>query len=348
MKKPMVVAEIGASHNGTFERAAQTVTAAIEAGADAIKLQTFTADTMVADRTKMITSGPWAARNMYELYAEAAMPWEWQERLFKMAQGAGCVGFSTPFDETAVDFLESIGCPMYKVASFEITDIGLIRRIASTGKPIIISTGMARPFEVRAAIAAAEGCPSVTVLKCTSAYPASFEDMDLAALRDMINHAPRHESVLSFGLSDHSRSNVPAVIATGLGATMIEKHITLSRDGGPDDEFALLPAEFAVMAQQVRVAALCMGSSELRPNPAEATSLQFRRGVYAVADIAPGERFTHDNVKARRPVSEITANQMPLVIGGIATRQIKIGTPIVIGHVSRETTRGGENASDTA
>lgn len=333
MNTPMIVAEIGAAHNGKLKRVIDTVEAAARAGADAIKLQTFTPDTMVADRSRVISDGPWKGLLLHELYREAAMPWHWQEFVFKSAQTAGMLAFSTPFDDTAVDFLESINCPMYKVASFEITDIELIRRIALTGKPIIISTGMAQYWEIKAAIAAAHGCSKITVLKCVSAYPAPVEEMNLAA----IPYLQRHLGV-DVGLSDHTAGHAAAVVATALGATVIEKHITLTREDGPDDEFASLPGQFATMIAQVRLAATSVGLPIIGATAAEQSSLQFRRGLYAMVDLRPGDIITQENVKARRPASEVGANQTAAVMGAHVVRAVKAGNALAWQDVSRETT----------
>lgn len=334
MKTPMIVAEIGAAHNGSLQRVLDTVQAAAAAGADAIKLQTFTADTMVLDRTAVVASGPWAGRNLYELYREAAMPWEWQPRIFALAQDCGMLAFSTPFDETAVDFLESIECPMYKVASFEINDIALIRKIASTGKPIIISTGMADMWEIQAAIAAAKGCSKVTILKCTSAYPAPVEEMNLSN----IQYLSAAFGGVDIGLSDHTDGWVAAVTAAAMGATVIEKHITLNRAGGPDDSFAALPHDFADMVKWVRQVVSARGVPVIGASASELSSTQFRRGLYAVVDLSPGDVVSPDNVKARRPRAEIGANEIASVMGhAVLVRPVKAGAPLAWADVSRET-----------
>lgn len=272
MKRPLIVAEIGASHNGSYERALATVRAAAEAGADAIKLQTFTADTMVADRAAVLTDGPWKGRNLWDLYAEAAMPWEWTERLFAAAQRLGMQAWSTPYDITALAFLESIDCPRYKVASFELTATDLIAAIARTGKPIILSTGMATWEEIQAALGQIQIGHDTTLLKCTSAYPAPPDEMNLATITDMRRHFGEN-----VGLSDHSRGYHAAVIATALGATMIEKHITLSRAGGPDDEFAIIPEEFNTLVAAITIAASAMGEPHYGPTAAEAPQYRLRR-----------------------------------------------------------------------
>lgn len=322
MNHPVIVAEIGASHNGKLARTLDTVTAAARAGANAIKLQTYTPDTMVADRTWVIPDGPWKGRNLYQLYREAAMPWDWQPFVFKSAQAAGMLAFSTPFDETAVDFLEGVGCPMFKVASFEITDHQLIRKIATTGKPIIISTGMATAREIREAIAAANGCEKITLLKCTSAYPAPIEEMNLCNIPMMREFYRCH-----IGLSDHTIGPMAAVVATALGATMIEKHITLTHEAGPDDAFAVTPDEFAVMVRHVREAAQSMGHPVIGPTESEQSSITLRRGLYAARDIEAGKMIEAADIKVRRPMLGLPASDIDVLLFSRLTRAIKAGEP---------------------
>lgn len=326
MNTPLIVAEIGASHNGSLERAIKTVDAAARAGADAIKLQCYDAHTMVANRDHTIQGGAWAGKNLYELYREAAMPWRWHETLFAVAHSHGMQAFSTPFDETAVAYLESIGCPMYKVASHEITDLHLIATIAATGKPIIISTGMATMEEIANALLAARTSqwhPKITLLKCTSAYPAPVGEMNLATIPNM--RAIYHEDV---GLSDHTQGFTAALSATAMGATMIERHITLYRDDGPDDGFATLPANFAEMVRHVRDAAAAIGTPTYGPTQSEGPSLALRRGLYAMRDLQPGDIITHAKVKARRPASAILANWLPELIGRQIVQPVPAGAPL--------------------
>lgn len=328
MKPPMIVAEIGASHNGDLKRAIDTVRAAKRAGADAIKLQTFTADTMVANRTVTAKKGPWEGQNLWELYRRAAMPWEWQKMLFAEARHLGMVAFSTPFDETAVDFLETLGCPIYKIASMEITDLELIRYAAKTGKNMVISAGMATEAEMHRAMIAADNVnvrsAALTILKCTSSYPAPPSEMNVAVVAQIARGYD-----VRVGLSDHTIGPMAAVVATALGATMIEKHITLTRAGGLDDEFAALPDEFAVMVRHVREAAEVMGEPTYGPTESEREgSLYLRRGLWAAEDIPMGASLTPSNVVRRRPCVGIGASQAAEVWRHKASRPIKRGDPI--------------------
>jgi len=323
MNTPIIVAELGASHNGDLERACKTVDAAAYAGASAIKLQCYDATTMVANREHTIAGGAWSGQNLYELYRRAAMPWRWHETLFAVAHSHGMDAWSTPFDETAVNFLETMACPAYKIASHEITDLHLIGCAAATGKRLILSTGMATESEIRAAIAAAEGAESITLLKCTSAYPAEPADMNLASILHMT-----HAFGLDVGLSDHTDGSIAAVTATVLGATMIEKHITLDRAGGPDDGFAATPAEFATMVRNVREAAAAMGITQYGPTEAELPSLRLRRGLYAVRDLVPGDLISHAKVKARRPAGRISAAWLPELIGKQIVQPVPAGAPL--------------------
>jgi N-acetylneuraminate synthase len=320
---PLIIAEIGASHNGSLERAIKTVDAAARAGAQAIKLQCYDGHTMVANREHVIEGGPWAGKNLYALYKDAAMPWRWHETLFAVAHSHDMQAFSTPFDETAVAYLETLMCPMYKVASHEITDLHLIAMIAGTGKPIIISTGMATWQEIKRAIDAAKGCSKITLLKCTSAYPAPIEQTNLTTILNM-----RMWFDVDVGLSDHTTGALAATIATTLGVTIIEKHITLDRAGGPDDGFASLPDEFAEMVRQVRATAAAIGRPTYGPTPAEAPSLALRRGLYAMRDLQPGDMITHAKVAARRPSSAISAEWLPELIGKQIVQAVRAGAPL--------------------
>jgi pseudaminic acid synthase len=320
---PLIVAEIGASHNGSLERAIKTVDAAARAGANAIKLQCYDAHTMVANRDYVIAGGPWHGRSLYELYRTAAMPWRWHETLFAVAHSHGMMAWSTPFDETAVEYLEGIGCPTYKVASHEITDLHLIATIAATRKPIIISTGMATRVEITKAIEAAKGASCITLLKCTSAYPAPIEEMNLSVIEDM-----RTMFRKDVGLSDHSHGPTAAVVATAMGATMIEKHIMLDQADGPDDGFADTPDEFAEMVAAVRNAAKAIGTPKYGDTPSEGPSMRLRRGLYAMRDLQPGDIVTHAKVKARRPAAALSASALPRLIGTTITRPVPAGKPL--------------------
>lgn len=326
MNVPFIVAEIGASHNGSLERTIKTVMAAADAGADAIKLQCYDNHTMVANQGHVIVGGPWAGKNLYQLYKDAAMPWRWHKDLFAVAHAYNMQAFSTPFDETAVAYLEELHCPMYKVASHEITDLHLIATIAATGKPIIISTGMATKDEIGNAILAARTSqwhPEITLLKCTSAYPAKIGEMNLATIEHM-----RALYQTDVGLSDHTAGTVAAATATALGASMIEKHITLTRADGPDDGFASIPDEFAEMVRAVRATAMAMGEPTYGPTAGEGPSLALRRGLYAMRDLVPGDIITHAKVKARRPASAISADWLPELIGHQIVQPVPACAPL--------------------
>lgn len=323
MNPPIIVAEIGASHNGDLERAIKTVQAASYAGANAIKLQCYDATTMVANRQHTIDGGAWAGQNLYELYRSAAMPWKWHETLFAVSKAYGMLAWSTPFDETAVEYLETMGCRAYKIASHEITDLHLIATAAATGKDLILSVGMATEREIWQAITAAEGAGEITLLKCTSAYPAQPEDMHLATIDDM-----RKRYGVNVGLSDHTIGSTAAVVATAMGATMIEKHITLDRAGGPDDEFAATPDQFGIIVGAVRKAAAAMGQVQYGPTDSELPSLRLRRGIYAMRDLAAGDLITHAKVKARRPAGRISAAWLPELIGKEIIEPVPAGAPL--------------------
>ena len=325
-----VVAELSANHHQDYEQAVRLVAAAAEAGADAVKLQTYTADTLTLDSDRpefRIGAGsPWAGRTLHDLYAEAYTPWEWQPRLKEVAERLGLALFSTPFDPTAVEFLEAMGVPAYKVASFEIVDLPLIRQIAATGKPVIVSTGMATREEIAEAVATirAAGNEQIALLKCTSAYPSPPESMNLRTIPDL---------AASFGvpagLSDHTLGIAVPVAAVALGATIVEKHFTLSRDlGGPDAPFSLEPAEFKAMVEAIRTAEKALGEVAYGPRPDETPSLAFRRSLFVVADVAAGEPLTADNVRSIRPGHGLAPKHLDRVLGRRAARDISRGTPL--------------------
>lgn len=275
-RRPFIVAELSANHLGSLDRALRIIRAAKDAGADAIKFQTYTVKGMVSDPDKVLSSGPWAGRSQGDLYAEAMTPRSWHQALFEYARSISIEPFSTPFTPDDVDFLEELDCPRYKIASFELTDLALIRYAASKGKPLIISTGMATREDITAAVLNAldAGCVDITLLKCTSAYPADVADANLATLASLRN-AP---CISAVGLSDHTLGIAVPVAATALGAAMIEKHLTLSRDdGGPDAAFSLEPDEFAEMVKACRDAAAAIGEVRYGPTPSEASSLALRR-----------------------------------------------------------------------
>lgn len=273
MNRPFIVAEVSANHLGRRQRALDIIVEAHKAGADAVKFQTFTPEQMV-DADKFIKAGPWAGRRAIELYQEAYTPRGWHEMLFSAARACGMVAFSSPFHPDDVDFLEKLDCPIYKISSFEVTDLTLIRYAAATGKPIMISTGMASEEDVLKASVAADASPDLTLLKCTSAYPADASEANLATMQTL-GYFP---CCRAFGLSDHTPGIGVAVAATALGATVIEKHLTIRRsDGGPDAAFSMEPDEFAQMVVECRRAAAAIGTVQYGPTPGEAASMLLRR-----------------------------------------------------------------------
>jgi len=325
-----VIAELSGNHNGSRERAIELVRAAHAAGADAVKLQTYTADTMTIDSDApwfRIEGGTWAGRRLYDLYQEASTPWAWHPELFAEARRLGMPCFSTPFDDSAVAFLEGLDCPCYKIASFEVCDLPLIRRIAATGKPAILSTGMATLAEIDAAVRALRdgGCPEIALLACVSAYPARAEDMRLRripALADAFH--------CTVGLSDHSPGSTVAVAAVALGARVVEKHICLRRaDGGPDASFSLEPEEFAALVRDVQAARAAVdGEPVFGAVGAELENLRFRRSLFVVRDVRAGQRLAAEDVRAIRPGHGLPPDDIGKVIGRLASRAIARGTPL--------------------
>ena len=325
-----VIAEMSANHNQDFNKAVRLIEAAKETGADAIKLQTYTPDTLTIDCNNeyfQIGAGTiWEGRNLYNLYGEAYTPWEWQPKLKEIANDLGLDLFSTPFDETAVDFLEEMEVPVYKIASFEIVDIPLIRRIAQTGKPIIMSTGMASLAEIDEAVQTIreEGNEQLALLKCTSAYPSPPEEMDLRT----IPHLAQAFNV-PVGLSDHTLGITVPVTAVSLGACIIEKHFTFSReDGGPDSEFSLEPQEFKEMVDAVRIAERALGNVNYQVTEKEKASRVFRRSLFVVEDMKAGDEFTAQNVRSIRPGYGLHTRYSIQILGRRASQDIKRGTPM--------------------
>ena len=328
---PFLIAEMSGNHNQSLERALALIDAAAAAGAHALKIQTYTADTKTLDRRdgEFMVSDPgslWQGQSLYELYQKAYTPWEWHAALFERARGHGMLAFSTPFDETAVDFLETLGVPCYKVASFENTDVPLIRRIAATGKPMIISTGMATVSELDLSVRAAReaGCRELILLKCTSTYPATPLNTNLRTIPHM-----RDLFDCEVGLSDHTMGVGASVAAIALGACVIEKHFTLRRaDGGVDSAFSLEPEELSALAVETRRAWEAIGSVRYGPTQAEKASLAFRRSLYAVRDLQAGELLSADNVRAIRPGLGLAPRHLDAVLGRTARQAIPAGTAL--------------------
>jgi pseudaminic acid synthase len=325
-----VIAELSANHNQNLDQAVRIVQAAKEAGADAVKLQTYTADTITiaSDREEFRIGGGtlWDGRTLHELYREAYTPWEWQPKLKQVANDLGMDLFSSPFDATAVDFLEQMNVPAYKLASCELVDIGLIQRMARTGKPLIFSTGMASLDEVSEAVQAARqaGATQIALLKCTSAYPAVPDEMNLRTIPELANRFG-----FPAGLSDHTMGVAVPVAAVALGACIIEKHITLSRSlKGPDSEFSLEPQEFKAMVEAVRIAERALGKVHFGVTAAEASSRVFRRSLFVVQDLRCGEQFTPQNVRSIRPAHGLHTRHLPEIIGRRAACDISSGTPL--------------------
>jgi N-acetylneuraminate synthase len=328
---PFVIAEMSGNHNQSLERALDIVDAAAAAGAHALKIQTYTADTMtlsLAEGDFLITDSKslWKGRNLHDLYAQAHTPWEWHEPIMARAHERGMLCFSTPFDETAVDFLERLGVPAYKIASFENIHLPLIRKVAATGKPIIISTGMATVAEIDEAVrtARAGGCDDIVLLKCTSTYPATPENTNVRTIPHM-----RALFGCEVGLSDHTMGLGVAVAAIAHGATVIEKHFTLRRaDGGVDSTFSLEPEEMRSLVIETERAWQSLGTVSYGPTTQEVPSLQFRRSIYVAEDIRAGEPFTSTNLRAIRPGFGLPPKYMDVLLGRHATRDLKKGTPL--------------------
>ena len=326
---PFIIAEISANHNGDISRAKASILAAKQAGAHAVKLQTYTADTMTIDSDKpgfKISGGLWDGYKLYDLYGEACTPFEWHPELFAYAKTLGITLFSTPFDETAVDLLESVNAPAYKIASFELTDIPLIERVARTGKPMLMSTGMAHEGEIREAVEAARGsgAQSILLFHCISNYPSPIEDANLRNIPWL-----REKFGVEVGLSDHTIGHTAAIAAVTLGATAIEKHFTLSRaDKGPDSEFSIEPDELQVLVQSTRDAWAALGSGELKRPDREKSSLAFRRSLYFVRDLCAGERITEADIRRIRPGYGLAPKHFDELMGRTLARAVERGDPV--------------------
>lgn len=333
--KPLIVAELSANHAGSLDTALKIVDAAAEAGADALKLQTYRADTITIDSPRpefQIDSGPWAGYSLSALYEDAHTPWDWHEALFRRGQDHGMEVFSSPFDFTAVDFLEQFDPPAYKIASFEIVDLPLIEKVAATGKPLVISTGMATSEEIWEAVNAARGAGAtdIVLLHCVSAYPAPAAEANLSRIPAM-----QAEFGLPIGLSDHTLGTDVAVAAVALGAVMIEKHVTYRRaDGGPDSHFSLEPDELARLVDGCRTAFDALGNRDVECAPSEVSGRHFRRSLYVVKDVAKGDALTQENVRSIRPGLGLAPKHLNQVVGLTAARTMPRGTPLSAGDVA--------------
>lgn len=328
---PFIIAEMSGNHNQSLDRAIEIVEAAAKSGAHALKLQTYTADTMTLNLNEgdfyiRDEYSPWKGRSLYDLYQEAHTPWEWHEPIFRRCKELGLICFSTPFSESAVDFLETLDVPAYKIASFENTDLPLIRRVARTGKPLIISTGMATIAELHDTVQAARdaGCEDIILLKCTSSYPASPENSNIRTIPHM-----RDLFGCEVGLSDHTMGVGAAVAAVTLGATVVEKHFTLNRaDGGVDSQFSLEPQEMAMLVEETERAWQALGTIVYGSTEQEKPSMVFRRSLYVVEDVKAGEPLTAQNVRAIRPGFGMAPKYMDIILGRKAVRDIPKGTPL--------------------
>ena len=331
LNRPFIIAEMSGNHNQSLERALAIVDAAADAGVDAVKIQTYTADTMTID----IGTGEffisdkdslWKGETLYHLYEKAHTPWEWHKAIFERCKERGIMGFSTPFDDTSVDFLEDVGVPCYKIASFENVDLPLIRKVARTGKPIIASTGMTTVAELSDLVQTVRenGCTDLTLLKCTSSYPASPEGTNLRTIPHM-----RELFGCAVGLSDHTLGIGAAVASVALGAVVIEKHFTLSRvEGGVDAAFSLEPAEMAQLVRECRTAALALGAVSYERAEQEQKSLQFRRSLYVVEDMEAGDVFTEKNLRRIRPGMGLSPKYYDIILGKKANCNITRGTAV--------------------
>jgi len=327
-KKPFIIAEMSGNHNKSLERALAIVDAAADSGAHALKLQTYTPDTMTMEGVYTITDKKslWSGRDLYDLYKEAYTPWEWHEAIFKRAKERGIICFSTPFDETAVDFLEKLGAPIYKIASFEVNHIPLLKYVAKTGKPVIMSVGASTLAEIEEAIKTLKenGCRDLTILKCTSTYPASPEDTNLLTMPDMARLFD-----CQVGLSDHTMGIGVSVAAVALGASVIEKHFCLSRaEGGVDSAFSLEPQELKLLVEEASRAYLSLGKVSYEISPAEEGSRIFKRSIYAAQDIKIGDKFTRDNMKVIRPSFGLEPKYFEAQLNKVADKNYKKGEPI--------------------
>lgn len=332
---PYIIAELSANHNGRLETALKIIEEAARAGADAVKLQTYRPDTITLDSDAdefKIKGGLWDGRTLYELYEEAHMPWAWHKPLFEHARKVGIPVFSSPFDNTAVDLLEDLNAPAYKIASFEAVDLPLIRYVAATGKPVIISTGMADAEEIEEAIAAARdgGCKELAILHCVSGYPAPAEDYNLRTIPDMIERYG-----LVTGLSDHTLDNTTAIASVVLGASIVEKHFTLDRKGGgPDDSFSLEPADLTALCRDTKTAWNALGKVDYGRKSSEVGNAQFRRSLYFVEDLRQGDVITPDSIRSVRPGYGLAPKYFDQVVNRKVKKDVTMGTAVTWNLVS--------------
>lgn len=331
---PYIIAELSANHNGSLDRALQTIEVAAKMGVEAVKLQTYTADTLTIDSKKedfKISGGLWDGYTLYELYQKAHTPFEWHEKIFDHARKVGVTCFSTPFDESAVDLLEDLNVPAYKIASFELVDLPLIQYVARTGKPMIMSTGMANLDEIDEAVETARenGCSKLALLHCISGYPAPADQSNLLTIPDL---AKRYN--LATGLSDHTLGTTVAITGVALGANIIEKHFTLSReDKGPDSEFSLEPEELKQLVDETEVAWKALGSAGYERKPVEESSIKFRRSIYVTSDVKAGETFTCENIRRIRPGFGLPPKEYTRILGLRAAVDIEKGAALQEMHV---------------
>lgn len=332
-----IIAEMSANHAGSIERAKEIIRAAKEAGADCVKIQTYTPDTLTIDCDNeyfQIEKGTWEGENLYSLYGKAYTPWEWQKELKEEADRIGIDFFSTPFDKSAVDFLEEIDSEFYKIASFEMVDLPLIEYVASKGKPIIMSTGMATLEEIEEAVETVRstGNDQLVLLKCSSAYPAISADMNLSVIPDM-----KKRFQIPIGLSDHSMGSLGATVAVALGGNVIEKHFCLSREiENPDASFSMTPEEFKQMVQDVRNAEKALGKTEYGASEQEKNSLVFRRSIFVTKDVKKGEKFTEENTRIIRPGYGIKPKYYKDILGTVAVKDVKRGMPFTWELIEKE------------
>lgn len=331
---PYIIAELSANHNGDIEKALRLIELAKQAGADAVKLQTYTPDTITLNSQTedfIVRGGLWDGRTLYDLYQEAHTPWEWHRPLFEHAKNLGITIFSSPFDNTAIDLLEDLNAPAYKIASFEAVDLPLIKYAASTGKPLIISTGMADAEEIQEAIDAAysAGCKELAILHCVSGYPAPASDYNLATIQDMQNRFG-----VPVGLSDHTLDNTTAIAAVVLGACIIEKHFTLDRQGGgPDDSFSLEPADLAALCRDSKTAWQALGRVDYGRKSSEQGNVKFRRSLYFVKDLAAGDVITPDSVRSVRPGFGIAPKFLDHILGKKLNQSVEKNTPVCFSKI---------------